>query len=198
MNAYELTRKHSGIEPIGQPRNYGNSEHMTQEHVKSTFYHNQLVEPKIPALRTPVGPPEWDDPTDRAIANSPPPCPDVGDSTDSMMDPGMGPMRGYEIMEQMVEEDIPPYVRMDPKTDIDKLLSARGQTHGDFTNHARITQRLKGVMQDEGLFDLSDIMTEALDMIAHKIGRILAGKPDLADHWDDIAGYAKLVADRVR
>ena len=31
-------------------------------------------------------------------------------------------------------------------------------------------------------------------MIAHKIGRILAGDPNHIDHWLDIAGYATLVA----
>jgi hypothetical protein len=35
-------------------------------------------------------------------------------------------------------------------------------------------------------------------MIAHKIGRIINGDPDYIDSWDDIAGYAKLVADRLR
>jgi len=34
-------------------------------------------------------------------------------------------------------------------------------------------------------------------MIAHKIGRILNGDPNYADSWIDIAGYAKLVADRL-
>ena len=34
-------------------------------------------------------------------------------------------------------------------------------------------------------------------MIAHKIGRILAGNPDFKDHWDDIAGYAVLISQRV-
>lgn len=38
---------------------------------------------------------------------------------------------------------------------------------------------------------------EALDMICHKIGRILNGDPDYADSWHDIAGYAQLVADRL-
>jgi len=33
---------------------------------------------------------------------------------------------------------------------------------------------------------------EALEMIAHKIGRILNGDPNYADSWHDIAGYAKL------
>ena len=38
---------------------------------------------------------------------------------------------------------------------------------------------------------------EAIDMIIHKLGRIINGNPDKVDHWTDIAGYAKLVADRL-
>ena len=39
---------------------------------------------------------------------------------------------------------------------------------------------------------------EALDMIATKIARILNGNPDHVDSWIDIAGYATLVADRLK
>ena len=39
---------------------------------------------------------------------------------------------------------------------------------------------------------------EALDMICHKIGRIINGDPDYADSWVDIAGYAQLVANRLQ
>ena len=42
-----------------------------------------------------------------------------------------------------------------------------------------------------------DDQVEALDMICHKIGRIINGDPDYADSWHDIAGYAQLVADRL-
>lgn len=77
------------------------------------------------------------------------------------------------------------------------LINIRTQTHGDFTDHARIAQKLKRVMQsEEGWHRLNDVEKESLDMNAHKIGRILAGNPHFKDHWDDIAGYAKLVADR--
>jgi hypothetical protein len=31
----------------------------------------------------------------------------------------------------------------------------------------------------------------------HKIGRIVNGNPDAVDHWIDIAGYAKLISDRL-
>jgi len=83
------------------------------------------------------------------------------------------------------------------------LLAERGKTHGDFTNHAKATQELKLWARDlyfetaGSPWDrLNKTQREALDMIFHKIGRILAGDPDFRDHWDDIAGYAKLVADR--
>ena len=79
----------------------------------------------------------------------------------------------------------------------DALLNERGKTHGDFNDHARITQALKDRILDEpGWENLNDCQREALDMIFHKIGRILAGNPNFRDHWDDIAGYARLVSDR--
>jgi hypothetical protein len=88
----------------------------------------------------------------------------------------------------------------DPTAD---LLAARGRTHGDFTDHAQATQTLKYAMQGFRRADgsrswdrLTPAQRESLDMIAHKIGRILAGDPDFRDHWDDIAGYARLVAER--
>lgn len=78
-----------------------------------------------------------------------------------------------------------------------ELLNERGKTHGDYSVHAEITQVLKDVMFDHaGWAELNHCQRETLHMIAHKIGRILAGNPNFKDHWDDIAGYAKLVADR--
>jgi hypothetical protein len=39
-------------------------------------------------------------------------------------------------------------------------------------------------------------MKESVDMICHKIARIVnGGQPQEIDHWHDIAGYAKLVED---
>ena len=81
---------------------------------------------------------------------------------------------------------------------IAELLSERKKTHGDFSDHARITQGLKSKMHWEDSWEkLTEIHKESLDMIVHKIGRILAGDPNHKDHWDDIAGYAKLVGDRL-
>ncbi len=83
-------------------------------------------------------------------------------------------------------------------TDITTTLTERGSRYGKFTGHARITQHLKMVMFTyKDRKELDDDMIEALEMIAHKIGRILNGDPYYADSWVDIAGYAKLVADRL-
>lgn len=79
------------------------------------------------------------------------------------------------------------------------LVNERGKTHGNFGDHARVTQRLKEVIQTE-LADrvrrqqpyLTATQIESLEMIAHKIGRIVAGDPNFKDHWDDIAGYARI------
>lgn len=79
------------------------------------------------------------------------------------------------------------------------ILASRGADYGDFTYHANITQHLKDILRNiEGWNRLSANQKEALDMIMHKVGRILNGNPDLEDSWADIAGYARLAADRVR
>lgn len=83
---------------------------------------------------------------------------------------------------------------------IDTTLAERGARYGTFAGHAEISQRLKGMIQHFAAVracDLAPDQSEALNMIAHKIARILNGDPDYVDSWVDIAGYAKLVADRL-
>ena len=36
-----------------------------------------------------------------------------------------------------------------------------------------------------------------LEMIVHKIGRILAGNPNHLDHWVDVEGYARITKERL-
>lgn len=82
--------------------------------------------------------------------------------------------------------------------DITTTLQERGQRYGKFSSHALITQHLKKVIVTHTPPNhLDDDQQEALDMICHKIGRIINGDPDYADSWHDIAGYAQLVADRL-
>lgn len=83
-------------------------------------------------------------------------------------------------------------------SDIEETLAERGSRYGSFTEHARITQSLKDAMTvSPNWTRLAPDQKEALEMVAHKIGRILNGDPDYHDSWHDIVGYAKLVADRL-
>lgn len=87
---------------------------------------------------------------------------------------------------------------LNPST-LDEVLNERGSRYGSFLKHAIITQRFKAVMTDTpNWIKLDDDMVESLEMIAHKMGRILNGDPSYADSWVDIAGYAQLVADRLQ
>jgi hypothetical protein len=80
--------------------------------------------------------------------------------------------------------------------DIDTTLAERGERYGLFYDHARISQNLKNAMSDSKNWkNLSSDKREALEIIAHKIARILNGDPEYHDSWHDIIGYTKLVAD---
>ena len=82
---------------------------------------------------------------------------------------------------------------------IDAVLAERGKRYGKFSEHANISQMIKILMFDSSPdLELDWDQREALEMIAHKIARIVNGDPNYADNWMDIAGYAKLVADRLQ
>jgi hypothetical protein len=84
--------------------------------------------------------------------------------------------------------------------EVDATLDARAVDYGKFIEGAEVMQMLKRVVlnalnnRDK---TLAHDQAEAMDMIIHKIGRIVNGNPDVVDHWLDIAGYAQLVADRL-
>ena len=79
-------------------------------------------------------------------------------------------------------------------TPINKTLTERGARYGDFPEHARISQNIKRAMQDSPNWgNLPPAHREALEMITHKIARVLNGDPDYDDSWHDLAGYATLV-----
>lgn len=98
-----------------------------------------------------------------------------------------------------MEETVQSNTVSDP-ANINSILNARGSRYGPFITHASVTQAYKTLLfcqlEERGKRLAAD-QQEALDMIFHKIGRIINGDPDYADSWIDIAGYAQLVADRL-
>jgi|NOAtaT_6_FD_contig_31_3390580_length_614_multi_1_in_0_out_0_2 hypothetical protein len=80
--------------------------------------------------------------------------------------------------------------------ELDDLIGERGKTHGDYAAVADTYATLLAAWQSSGQ-PLPETSALALTMIFVKIARILNGDPSHADHWIDIAGYAKLVADHL-
>jgi hypothetical protein len=88
----------------------------------------------------------------------------------------------------------------DKKDSLIATLTERGTDYGKFKDGAALMQGMKRLLADHAAAHnktFADDQWEALEMIVHKIGRIVNGNPDKIDHWVDIAGYAKLVADRL-
>ena len=82
---------------------------------------------------------------------------------------------------------------------VENILEEREVSYGKFTTHAELAQDLKQAIKTNmhPLKSLDADQAEALDMICHKIARIINGNPDYIDNWVDIAGYAMLVANRL-
>lgn len=100
---------------------------------------------------------------------------------------------------------------------LEQTKTDRLKTHGDYADVARISQRLTEVFREEvyrmglrrGVLydvlggkassarlvhdeDLDRMLCETIEMILHKIARIVAGDATFPDHWHDISGYADI------
>ncbi len=83
-------------------------------------------------------------------------------------------------------------------TGIDATVEERGNRYGTFKDGADIIQELKSVMRStQNWSNLTPSQREALEMIQHKVGRILNGDPNYTDSWHDIKGYAHLIEEEL-
>lgn len=109
----------------------------------------------------------------------------------------------HRAEEPSVAEDLDKFISRERQVDaneVDTVLDAREAQYGSFMQSANLAIRLKGTMHNAIAQQDLHLMPDqilALDMIAVKISRILSGNPSHRDSWLDIAGYAKLVADRL-
>ena len=107
--------------------------------------------------------------------------------------PEMLPMPEVKSSWQKVVEDV-------GTSNVDKTLDARAEKYGKFKDGAALMQAIKRELAAHASRHnktFADDQWEALEMIVHKIGRIVNGDPDVTDHWVDIAGYATLIAERL-
>lgn len=82
---------------------------------------------------------------------------------------------------------------------VDDTLAERAKGYGRFEDVADISQSIKDIYYSGASYGrMTCDEREALDMIASKLARLLNGDPHSYDSWHDIAGYAELVAQRLK
>ena len=110
---------------------------------------------------------------------------------------GMNYGHAWNIRKEMLAKTKPEPA---PKADkVEAILAQRGRDYGDYPQKAEFIQNMKlMVRMSQSWFKMDSDMRESVDMIATKMGRIAYGDPSHLDSWVDIAGYAKLVADRLQ
>ena len=101
-----------------------------------------------------------------------------------------------KVDEALVQEGV-----FSPPVKVDAVLDTRAVQYGTFADGAALMQSLKRTLSahaQQHNKTFADDQWEALEMIIHKIARIVNGNPDNVDSWTDIAGYATLIADRLQ
>lgn len=79
--------------------------------------------------------------------------------------------------------------------DIEQILEERGSQYGNYVDKAAFIQEVKDLARIKSRWAaLTAEQRESVDMIIHKLARILYGNPNHKDSWDDIAGYATLIS----
>ena len=82
---------------------------------------------------------------------------------------------------------------------IEEVLEQRQTTYGSFTKNAEVSQMLKYFMiQGTNYKQMPVTHREALEMIVHKIARVVNGDPNYIDNWVDIIGYSQLVIEEIK
>jgi hypothetical protein len=108
-------------------------------------------------------------------------------------------MRVEKLVTHSPEMEFPLFIN--ETVGADETINERAQDYGKFKDGAALMQGMKRLLADHAQAHdktFADDQWEALEMILHKIGRIVNGNPDKVDSWVDIAGYATLVADRLQ
>ena len=82
---------------------------------------------------------------------------------------------------------------------IEEVLNQRQTAYGSFTKNAEVSQMIKYfMMQGTNYKQMPTVHREALEMIVHKIARIVNGDPNYIDNWIDICGYSQLVIEEIK
>jgi hypothetical protein len=110
-------------------------------------------------------------------------------------DEGTGPAWMVHYPNLLHWRDKPSPEHMTQPSSIDTTIPNRDHQHGGIDAVGEISQNLKqGMRRSLNWGKLTSGEREALDMLAHKVARILSGAdPHDPEHWEDLAGYPMAV-----
>ena len=113
--------------------------------------------------------------------------------------------RTQKELEERLNKYFPARVDKEETTDpwsaksVDAVLNERGDRYGTFESNAKTCQLLKNVLHaQDGWYRLSYVQREAVEMIMHKISRLVNGDGTYLDTVVDISGYNQLMLDHMR
>jgi len=82
---------------------------------------------------------------------------------------------------------------------IKDTIQERSSEYGNYSGQSTISQALKNVMRSSKNWStLTHDKKESLEMIVHKIARIINGNSNNFDSWHDIEGYAALISNSLQ
>jgi hypothetical protein len=80
---------------------------------------------------------------------------------------------------------------------VNKVLEERGSRYGEFHDLAIISQTIKDMYYLNQNENVTPAMDEAMEMIIHKLARIINGDQRYRDNFIDIQGYCQLYLDEL-
>lgn len=102
----------------------------------------------------------------------------------------------YEMPSEEARHIVDRGGKLPTKLAVEAILQEHHDTHGDYTLDASVAMTLWKNITDVSGSQMTKVQAHAAFMICCKLARIAAGDPDFKDHWLDVAGYAKLAAER--
>jgi hypothetical protein len=82
--------------------------------------------------------------------------------------------------------------------EIEDILKEREKSHGNFLRVSETSQKLKFEALMATSSKIESYKRESIEMILHKIARIICGDSNHLDSWQDIEGYARLVSNELK
>jgi len=76
-----------------------------------------------------------------------------------------------------------------------KVIEERSKIYGDFNDIAEVSQKIKDMYYVNNAQELDSIINEGVDMVIHKLSRVICGGSRYVDNFRDIQGYCQLIID---